>query len=398
MSARFHPSARDRAGNISVFAALLTIVFAAMVAFAVDLGYLNNSKTELQRTADSAALAAASDLIYKGTPGTPVNLTTGIASARTDAVAYASRNPICSSAPSLSQSGDIVIGYMANPRQPGAAMTFDNPNQFNAVQVTVNRTEQENGKVPYFFAKVFGMTGQSASASATAALINNAGGFQIPSGTAGAYNLPILPFALDNVTVGYLMSGNYTAATGAPVGLTDNYSWNPSTQKVESGPDGILECNLFPQGTGSPGNRGTVKIGTTNNSTATVVSQILNGISSSDLSNYPGGQLVLDSQCQLSLPGNPGISAGFKSALAAIEGQTRVIPVFSQVTGNGNNAQFTICQWMGIRVLDVNLTGSMSSKYLTVQPANVYVKQGVVPNTSGTQTSYAVYSPVWLVK
>jgi Flp pilus assembly protein TadG len=118
MSARFHPSARDRAGNISVFAALLTIVFAAMVAFAVDLGYLNNSKTELQRTADSAALAAASDLIYKGTPGTPVNLTTGIASARTDAVAYASRNPICSSAPSLSQAGDIVIGYMASRPRP----------------------------------------------------------------------------------------------------------------------------------------------------------------------------------------------------------------------------------------------------------------------------------------
>lgn len=394
MTTRFHPSARDRAGNISVFAALLTIVFAAMVAFAVDLGYLNNSKTELQRTADAAALASASDLIYKGLPGTPVDLTTGIASAQTDAVAYARRNPICSSSPSLSQSGDVVIGYMANPRQPGATMTFSNPNQFNAVQVTVNRTEQENGKVPYFFAKVFGMTGQAASATATAALISNAGGFQIPSGTAGAYNLPILPFALDQGTYVDMVSGVYACGSG----LTDNWAWDSSTNSLKRGCDGIWECNLFPQGTGSPGNRGTVKINTTNNSTSTVVNQILNGISSTDLATQPGGEIVFDSSNQCSLSGNPGISAGFKSALASICGQTRIIPIFSQVSGNGNNAVYQIVGWCGVRVCDVNLTGSMTTKYLTVQPARVYVKQGLVPNTSGTQTSYAVYSPVWLVK
>ncbi len=398
MSARLYPSARDRAGNVTVLSALSMIVFLAMTAFAVDLGYLSNSRAELQRTADSAAMAAAWDLVYKGVPGTPVDLTSGIASARSDAAAYASRNPVCSSSPGLNQSDDVVIGYMANPRQSGATMSFSNPNQFNAVQVTVNRTDAENGLVPYFFGKALGTTGQAASAQATAALINNVGGFQIPSGAAGSYNLPILPFAEDSLTVNNLLTGLFNATTGAAVGLTDDWSWNAKTGQVQSGPDGILEFNLFPQGTGSPGNRGTVKIGVTNNSTATVVQQILNGISSADLSNYPGGQLALDGNGTLILPGNPGISAGFKSALASIIGQTRLIPVFSQVTGNGNNAEFTIVQWFGIRVLDVNLTGSMSTKHLTVQPANVFVKQGIVPNTSGTQTSYAVYSPVWLVK
>lgn len=397
MSARLYPSARDRAGNVTVLSALSMIVFLAMTAFAVDLGYLSNSRAELQRTADSAAIAAAWDLVYKGTPGTPVDLSAGIASARVDAVAYASRNPVCSSSPALGQSDDVVIGYMANPRQPGA-MTFNNKNQFNAVQVTVNRTDAENGLVPYFFGKALGTTGQSASAQATAALINNVGGFQVPSGASGSYNLPILPFAEDSLTVNNLLTGLFNATTGAAVGLTDDWSWDSAAQKVQPGSDGILEFNLFPQGIGAPGNRGTVNIGVTNNSTATVVQQILNGISSADLSNYPGGQLALDGNGTLILPGNPGISAGFKSALASIIGQTRLIPVFSQVTGNGNNAEFTIVQWFGIRVLDVNLTGSMSTKHLTVQPANVFVKQGIVPNTSGTQTSYAVYSPVWLVK
>lgn len=398
MTFRSYPQARDRAGNVTVLAALLMIVFMGVVAFVVDIGYLSNSQAELQRTADAAAMAAAWDLVYKGVPGTPVNLSSNIVAANNDAVSYAASNRVCSASPSLSQASDVVVGYMANPRAAGATMDFSNPNQFNAVQVTVNRNDTENGKVPYFFAKVFGLSGQAASAQGTAALINNVGGFQIPTGANSSYNLPILPFAEDSQTVGYLLSGNYTASTGASVGLTDNWSWNAATQTLESGSDGIMECNLFPQGTGSPGNRGTVKIGTANNSTATIVQQILNGISASDLSYYPNGQLALNDQGVCVLPGNPGISAGFKSALASIKGQTRLIPVFSTVSGNGNNAQFTIVQWLGIRVCDVNLTGSMSSKYLCVQPANVFVKSGVVPNTTSSQTSYAVYSPVWLVK
>jgi len=397
MRYRSYPHSRDRAGNVTVLAALLMIVFMAVVAFVVDLGYLSNSQAELQRTADSSAMAAAWDLVYKGLPGTPVNLTTNIASARSDAANYAAANHVCTTAPTLSQTNDVVVGYMANPRVAGATMDFSNPNQFNAVQVTVNRTDAENGKVPYFFAKIFGPSGQAALAQGTAALISNVGGFQIPSGS-GASNLPLLPFAEDSQTVNALFSGNYTAATGAPLGLTDNWTWDATTQQVVPGPDGCLEMNLFPQGTGSPGNRGTVKIGTANNSTATIVQQITNGVSSTDLSYYANGQLTLSSQGTLVLPGNPGISAGFKSALASIKGQPRCIPVFSTVTGNGNNAQFTIVQWMGVRVCDVNLTGSMSSKYLTVQPCNVFIKGGVVPNTSGTQSSYAVYSPVWLVK
>lgn len=397
MSACIYPSARDRAGNITVLSALMTVVFMGMVAFAVDLGYLSNGKAELQRTADAAALAAAADLVYNGQPGTPVNLTSGIANSRIDAAAYASFNPVCSSSPIVDPSGDVVVGYMADPRQPGSTMTFDTPNLFNAVQVTVNRNSAENGLVPYFFARIFGMTGQSASASATAALISNVGGFQIPSGSTG-YRLPILPFSEDSLTYGYLMSGSYDASTGASVGLTDNWAWSQSAGKVVPGQDGILEFNLFPQGTGAPGNRGTVNIGATDNSTSTVVDQILNGISATDLSYYPGGELALNSSGVLVLPGNPGISAGFESALASIIGQTRLIPIFSKVVRNGNNAEFTIVQWCGIRVLAVNLTGSMSTKYLTVQPAKCFVRQGVVPNTSGTPSSYAVYSPVWLVK
>ena len=46
-----------RRGNITVLTAFLLVALVAIVAFAVDLGYLEVTKVELQRTADSAAIA-----------------------------------------------------------------------------------------------------------------------------------------------------------------------------------------------------------------------------------------------------------------------------------------------------------------------------------------------------
>ena len=83
--------------------------------------------------------------------------------------------------------------------------------------------------------------------------------------------------------------------------------------------------------------------------------------------------------------------------MASIIGQTRLIPIFTTVVGNGNNATYDIVMFVGVRVLDVDLTGSMSSKHLTVQPATVFTRGGIASALS-TQQSYGTYSPVWLVK
>jgi hypothetical protein len=83
--------------------------------------------------------------------------------------------------------------------------------------------------------------------------------------------------------------------------------------------------------------------------------------------------------------------------LASIIGQTQTIQLFSQVTGPGNNAQYTIVQFVGVRVMDVKLTGSMSSKRVIVQPAPIVMRGGIV-NTGSTPTSSYIYSPAWLVR
>jgi len=82
-----------------------------------------------------------------------------------------------------------------------------------------------------------------------------------------------------------------------------------------------------------------------------------------------------------------------QSSLQQIIGQSRIIPLYSSVTGNGQNSQFTITGFAGCRVLDVQLSGS--DKHLTIQPAPMMTRGGI-PGTSNTSTQ--IYSPVVLVR
>jgi len=139
-----------------------------------------------------------------------------------------------------------------------------------------------------------------------------------------------------------------------------------------------------------------VDIGGANNSTADLARQIVYGISAQDFTEL-GKPLILASNGTLTLNGDTGISAGVKDELASIIGQTRIIPVFSSVSGNGNNAMYTIVRWAGVRILAVKLTGAMNSKYLIVQPAPVLARNVIPGDTSRTWSS-TIYSPVVLVK
>jgi hypothetical protein len=58
----FSMSMRPRRGNITVFAAVLSVVILGMVAFAVDCGFITLIRTDLQAAADAGALAGAGDM------------------------------------------------------------------------------------------------------------------------------------------------------------------------------------------------------------------------------------------------------------------------------------------------------------------------------------------------
>ncbi len=374
------PIRRKRKGNILVLSAVLMVMIMAMLAFAVDLGYLYVAREEMQRSADSAALAAAWDLVDHGALTGDSNVYVMEESARSRAVQYASLNQVLRQSPGLA-SEDVVVGFLPDPSDPTTSIDQSGTNTPNTVWVRVRRTEDQNGRIPFFMARVLGIDSMNAEVEATAALMNSFKGFQTPS----SGNLSMLPFALDQDTWNDLLGG---------VG-TDDWKWDAELGEVRPGPDGILELNLFPQGTGSPGNRGTIDIGSSNNSTADIARQIVEGVSPADLEHH-GGKLEFDDNGELPLNGDTGISAGVKDELESIKGLPRIIPIFSEVSGPGNNAMYTIVQFAGIRIMEVKLTGKQSGKRVMVQPANIVARGGIPSPTSGT-TPF-VYSPVWLVR
>ena len=344
------------------------VLLMAMLAFAVDLGYLYVARNEMQRSADAAALAGAWELLDEGALSGNGSVSTLDSNARAEAAQFAALNPILQAVPSLDQQ-DIVVGFLANPSDPAIAIDQSGVNVPNTVWVRVRRNSTQNGAVPLFMAKVLGIDSIALQTEATASLLNSFQGFQAPSNG----NLDLLPFALDLQTWNDLLNGSGS----------DDWKWDAAMQQVYAGPDGILEVNLYPQGTGSPGNRGTVDIGSSNNSTADISRQIVDGVSSSDL-DYHGGKLELDDDGELPLNGDTGISAGVKDELESIKGQPRIIPIFSQVAGPGNNATYTIVQFAGVRIMEVKLTGKQSSKRVIIQPANIIARGGIPAPTSGT--------------
>jgi hypothetical protein len=345
-------------------------------------------KAELQRSADAAALAAAWELadegMFKGDPYLSAAMTDarGMASQFASVNDVGTINPVVDTNLSNSLDGDVVIGYLANWSDPDAELDTTNPSKFNAVRVRVYRSSVRNGLVPSFFARVLGVSGFTAQGEATAALSSHITGFRTPK---DGDNLDILPYALDEETWNDLEAG-----------LTpDNWCWDEATGAISPHGDGIREVNLFPQGTGSPGNRGTVDIGSNNNSTADIARQIVDGISPADLAHH-GGKLELDANGELELNGDTGISAGVKDELESIIGDPRIIPIFRSVEGPGNNAIYTIVKFCGVRIMDVKLTGNMDQKRVTIQPCPIVSEGAVYGDDAGT--SSMVFTPVTLVR
>ena len=74
-----------RRGNIIVLSAFMMVIMMAMLALAVDVGYIYTMQAQLQRPVDAAALAGAGELVE------------GIDAAQATATEYLVRNPVGSS-------------------------------------------------------------------------------------------------------------------------------------------------------------------------------------------------------------------------------------------------------------------------------------------------------------
>lgn len=391
----------ERRGTVIVLMAIMMVIMFALLAFAVDIGYVMLIRTQLQTSADSAAMAGTWELLDSRfiTPSATYQVTKQ--EAINHAGFYAGDNYVGGTSPGLA-TNDVTIGRLdlSNGAFTDESNYLDK-DRLNAVQVRVQRTGDQNGEVPLFFARVLGVNTAPNNAVAMAAYCDNFQGFNPPA--VGERNLAILPFTLDEYTWNELLNGQ----------TDDHWTWDaPNERAIPNRPDGIHEANLYPQDTGSPGNRGTVDIGRASNSTRDLSDQIRKGVTADDLSRLPGDVLEPGSDGKITLGADTGMSNGIKDDLQWLVDQAhvrqaaptpdptnlRVIPIFQSVDGNGNNAKYKIVGFAGVRILAVNLTGNPSDRYVIVQPDKMVIDRGI-PASDSTPFSQYIYSKhVWLVR
>lgn len=131
-------------GQTLVFVALAIFVILGLAALGIDVGYMYSVRHELQRSADTGALAGASKFVepYSFWSSVPSDPTMVLAEAR--AKDFASKDNVVG-AP-LNRDAEVVVGFPSEGR----------------VRVTTQRT------VPLFFARVFGQSSKLINATAVA--------------------------------------------------------------------------------------------------------------------------------------------------------------------------------------------------------------------------------------
>ena len=373
-----------------VLTAIVLVFLVSIVAFAVDLGYIATTKTELQSAADGAALASAIELV-DGLGASPLKSQSQMqTTAKSAAVTVAQKNG----------NGDLSATYL-DPNQHlrfgrttwnATAKRWDKTwgaTPANIVEVVAHRdaagSSYGNKSLNLFFAPVMGKQTANLSTNAVAGVLPGAG-FKISAGSTTKFGA--LPIACDETSWNALIAG-----TGS-----DTYCYNPSNGVVSSGSDGVKELNIYPDPNANlpAGNRGTVDLGNPNNSTADLMRQILYGLNESDLSFFPNHTIRTDTGPVI-LNGDTGISAGIKANLDAIKGQARLMPIFMIVgsqqqatsgvmSGNkasGNNVYYRVTKFVGVRIVFVELTGN--NKRVIIQPATFW-HSAVIPSKAPMAT------------
>ncbi len=377
---------RHPRGMAAVLLAVLLPVVVGFAALSVDTAVVSVARAQMSTAADAAALAGALQLATENRVQGGTNLSAELTAANTQAVALATANFVLGATPVVNPNiannsgGQIMVGYL-DPNNPQSTLDSSSASTtlFNSVQVQMFRDSSHGGAVPTIFAQLMGFHGTNVTVSSTAtAQTYSLNGFQ----ATGSLNANLLPIVLDKTTWQTMMAGQ----------STDQFTYNAATNTVTSGPDGIYESQLYPVSSGSPGNWGTIKVGVSNNSTSTLSAQILYGITPAQLATFPNSTIQLDqtqSPPSITFQGNPGISAGIKSALTSIIGNPVAVPIYDENGGNGNNAWYRVIAFQPARILSVNFQGN--PKYVIIQPTLLNDATGI-PGTAQSWTSGGLIS------
>jgi hypothetical protein len=373
--------------------AFLLIPFLGMVAFAVDVAWIVQSRSDLQNAADSAALAGAeqltSGLVQYSIPGQTLQtniLSNSESSAKTYAKNFASYNTAGGISSLSLLDSDIQFGFTNASNSYTPCPTYTGfP---NTMKCTMRLDSTSNGALKLFFSPVFGMSSTNVQAVAAATLYT---GSMTNFSTSSPVNVSILPMTLDiNAWNTFVSSGVSSDGT------------------THDGSNGAPQMQVYPSPTNAPGNFGMLSLDDSSNSASTIRDWINNGLSNSDISTLQSDGLlpVSLSSTTWGWKGAPGFKASDLNDLTV--GTSFLLPLFDPVVatsgssyqatddsvgpatpgsgGHGNNTYYNIVKFVGVTISQVDKSSDafiQPNSFMT--PGAVFDSSSVAP--AGTTSS-----------
>jgi Putative Flp pilus-assembly TadE/G-like/Putative Tad-like Flp pilus-assembly len=356
-----HTNTNRRRGAMIPLFALLLIPLLAMLAFSIDAGWMVLARTDLQNTADAAALAGAERLqemwVQYYSPGQPAQ-----AVILTDALTNSGPDSPMGTAEkfaALNKAGNVNITLLDQDVTFGftdANGNYTSPYLLgfpNTIQVVVRRDDVANGPLNLFFAKVLGISSMNITATARATIYSGA--------------------------VSSLQSLPGVSAHVLPVAL-DYKIWD-TFYKTGQSPDGLIHLNLsndtpqlqvYPYPGNAPGSFGLVDTGPPANSIPAFKNWIDDGQTPNDISYLlKHGMLPVSMDAPQQWKVGPGLKDSLQSDFASQIGQPNLIPLFKAVhypellnptytaaSNQGQGATYAIVGFIGVTVSQVSGNGS----------------------------------------
>jgi hypothetical protein len=372
--------AGQRRGAVAPLVGLLAIFLLGMVAFAVDIGWVVLTQSELQNAADSAALAGVKPLM----DGYVQYNLPGVSAAQQTAILTAAQNNAIANAQTFasyhSAGGVNNLVLNSNDIQFGVTDASGNysanfPGFPNTIVVTMRRDQSANGALSLFVAPVMGIQSTSVTASAGATMY---GGTVSSLQNTLINNVSVLPMAYD------ANAWNSFWATGlSPDGTTSTSGGYPALQ--------IYPC------VAEPGNLGPIGLNGHRPGSSKEIAWVNNGLSQSDLNGLLSAGLlpISASNTVYNWQGNTGFKSSVISAVNAQAGTQFLLPLFTPFNpgvpipsdytaaqSTGFSYYYDIVQFVGVTVV----SGSSS---ITVQPSayldpNLVFSSPAAPVTSGS--------------
>jgi Flp pilus assembly protein TadG len=381
--------------------ALLLIPLFAMVAFAVDAGWVVLAQSDLQSAADAAALAGAQQLLGQQT----LNSATGryylangftqyylTGQTQQSAIVNAATAAASKSAKDFANYGaagtvksltlldsDIEFG---KTEASGAYTKLTPPYSTfpNTVKVTLRLDSNANNPLPLFFAPVIGTKTASLTATASATIYaGTINSFQ----TGGTLNSGILPMTYDQA------HWNYFLQNGKSIDGVTSLDAN-----------GVPQLSVYPS-IKYAGNFGLLSLDDSSDGASSLSTWINNGLGSSDIQTLLNANLMPLSAhdvTQWDWHGDSGLRDSDIQAIQPHVGDTFLLPLYKALnsgvdsngnvdpssyqagSGQGTNYNFNIVQFVGVRIIQADNTGN--NKSVVVQPAAVTDPNAVFTNVN----------------